>query len=388
MNLTSKIQHLSFSSIIDAENCLAGFWAKRLSPNPVPDIPDRARDRGTAAHSMAEHFIRLYAKGEPRDIAATAAIRLALEATGKGAVHEEAVAIFSKWRDRFNLEREDIFAVERLGAAAVEGVPIPVIGYDDVVYFDRLTNENAVRDLKTKYSATVTPDYEFQGDLSALRWEEQYAEMGPVRSEVDFMRSGTVVPRAWNDARREATVARVQAAWHKLEAADYENDWPATPGSHCGFCPVAVACAKRKLAEEAALVVLSPASAEQAVRNKILFTEAASRLANGLKTYVDANGPVTVGRASASYTIKDVDTIKDVPAAIERLSPLERARLGPVLQIKGTKAAQKLIHDPRMADLVSTTTSTRFGIKGNVADLDVGDGDEYLADDEDEAAYG
>jgi len=380
------LDHLSFSSLNDAENCLQSFHAKRLAPERVPEMRSSPRDRGTLIHTMRQLFLHALARGE----SVNGVFADALEQEPQcAAEYEESVQVFTRWRERFSIPQEDLFAVERYGEVMIPGVPLKVIGYDDSVFHDRDTNENVIEDAKTGWDSTVTPDYEFQLDLAALRFESEYDDAVDItgnaglRTQIDFMRSGQIKKREWNEERKEAVQARVRAIWAKLDAADQRDDWSATPGSHCQYCPVAVACAQRKLAEGAGLVVTDKASAENAVKHRILFSEAANRLTNALKPYVGENGPVVIGRVYAGFVASETYGFKDTQAVLDRLEPAEREQVSKGMKLNGKlKAVKQLVEDPRFADLVGVTArANRFTFQGSSDDL-TPQGDEESIDDE------
>lgn len=375
-----KLDHLSFSALNDGEQCLAMFHAKRIVPEPerIPEMGSSPRDRGKLIHKMRQLFLHALARGE----SVNGVFADALEQEPQcAAEYEESVQVFTRWRERFTIPREDLFAVERYGECTVPGVPLKIIGYDDDVFHDRNTNERVIEDAKTGWDSTVTPDNEYQLDLAALRFDQEYNEAladgadidtAPgLRTQIDFMRSGIVKERAWNEERKETVQARVRADWAKLEAADKSGDWPATPGAHCQYCPIAVACAQRKLAEGAGAIVTDKQSAEDAVRHRILFTEAAARLTNALKPWVGEHGPVVVGRVYAGFVASETYGFKDVQAVLDRLEPAEREKVAKGMKLNGKlKAVKQLVEDPRFSDLVGVTArANRFTFQGSSEDL-------------------
>lgn len=377
------LDHLSFSSLNDAENCLASFHAKRIVPEPqrIPEMRSSPRDRGKLLHTMRELFLKATARGQSTD--GVEALALVKEPQC-AAEYEESVQVFDRWKQRFSIPQEDLFAVERFGSVRIDGVPLPIIGYDDSVFYDRSSNEYVIEDAKTGWDSTVTPEYEFQLDLAALRYQQEYDhDPQVIRTQIDFMRSGQVKTREWNEERKEAAQVRVRSIWSKLEDADQSGHWDATPGAHCGFCPVAVACAQRKLAEGAGLVVTDKASAENAVRHRILFTEAATRLTNALKPYVGENGPVVIGRVYAGFVATESYGFKDTQAVLDRLEPEERTQASKGMKLNGKlKFVKQLVEDPRFADLVGVTArANRFTFQGSSDDLASPESDEEISDD-------
>lgn len=387
------LTHLSFSAVKDIEACLALTHATRIAPLGIPEVPDAQRDRGTLAHKMIELATLAIARqetlsdGKLRD-------RIALKAMmgsplTHNAAYEEAGTIYRRWLETFTINANDIFAVERDGECRIDGVPIPLIGRDDLVHvtMDDGGELYVAIDWKTRFSATVTPQDELQGDLAGLRFTAEYPDKR-FASQVGFPRLGLTSPlRHFTAERKAAAEARVRRAWVALVEADASGSWPATPGEGCKFCPIAVPCAKRALTEGVGLTISSQGSAEDALRLRILFSEASKRLTAPMQAWVRDNGPVTVGRAQAGYTPSESRAITDATAALDRLTFQEREKLAPALKLNGKLAAVKrLLDDERIADLVVTKTNKpKWGVTGTSADLEAEpftfDGDEEEGDD-------
>jgi hypothetical protein len=198
--------------------------------------------------------------------------------------HEEANSIFYSWRSRFNIPESSWLFSEREGSCNVEGVPVPIIGYDDFVYED--SGVHVLRDFKTGWGTEVYSSYDFQGDLACLRYEREFP-MVRLASEVEFVRRGIVSPRReWTDELRAATIARVQAIWAKIQTEVYE----ATPGRHCGFCDYRTTCGPARAIDDARLVILSPESAKVAQGEIELMQTALKHMRAALKTYCGEKG--------------------------------------------------------------------------------------------------
>jgi hypothetical protein len=218
--------------------------------------------------------------------------------------HKEAWGIFENWKARFNIPESSWLFSEREGSCHVEGVPVPIIGYDDFVYEDSGTH--VLRDFKTGWGTEVYSSYDFQGDLACLRYEREFP-LVRLASEVEFVRRGIVSPRReWTPELRAATIARVQAIWKKIWKSQIEADysetmqtkseaWPATPGKHCTFCPYSTECASALRAQKANLVVTDEKSALATLREISLFEEAVKTMKEALKPYVSEYGPIETG---------------------------------------------------------------------------------------------
>lgn len=292
------MKHISHSSLICADECLKKFSLTRLS-NPedrLPSLPAKPRDVGILAHAYIEAFF----KGQPF------LSSLAEQATTL--YHGEAIRLFANWQKSFNIPEVSWLFSEREGSCNVEGVPVPVIGYDDFVYEDN--GVHILRDFKTGWGTEVYDSYNFQGDLACLRYEREFP-MVRLASEVEFVRRGIVSPRReWTDELRAATVTRVQGIWIKIlravrmeefgggifgDGLDQPDPWPATPGKHCTFCDYRTECAQALRLAAAHLVVTDAESALATLREIALFEEAVSTMKAALKPYCAEYGDISTG---------------------------------------------------------------------------------------------
>jgi hypothetical protein len=349
------IEHISHSSMTDADSCMSMYHAKRVAGDRVPSFPSGPRDIGILAHSYIEAFF----KGE--------GFLDALIEQDHTTEHAEAMAVFTGWKRRFNIPEENWLYTERKGECNVEGVPVPIIGYDDFVYVDGPTH--VLRDFKTGWGTEVYEAYSFQGDLACLRYEQEFSGI-PLASEVEFVRRGIVSERRiWSPALRAATIDRVKALWEKIQAAVSTDVWGATPGKHCTFCPIIAECAKGQRVQKAGLVVADEPSALDALRNIALYEEAISLLKSSLKPYVDAHGPVSAGEGNydfgARYNVSDGALSFENPQAVIDIVGLDS--LGKSLKIDGKiKAGAAVYSDPRVQHLIKRGKPTsRFYVGKN-----------------------
>lgn len=288
------LKHISHSSLTCADDCLKKFNLTRLSDpeDRLPNLPAKPRDVGILAHGYIEAFFKDQSfLGKLVDQDHTT-------------YHEEALSIFNTWRSRFTIEESSWLFSEREGSCRVEGVPVPIIGYDDFVYEDN--GVHVLRDFKTGWGTEVYDSYNFQGDLACLRYEREFP-MVRLASEVEFIRRGIVSPRReWTDDLRAATITRVQAIWNRIELnTEVENGrglglppeaaWEATPGKHCTFCPYMLTCSKGMQIRTEGHVVHSKEDALTSLREIALFEESIKALKDALKPYVQEYGPLETG---------------------------------------------------------------------------------------------
>jgi PD-(D/E)XK nuclease superfamily len=271
------MNHISHSSLTAADECLRKFQLTRLSEpgDRLPSLPAKPRDVGILAHAYIEAFF----KGTD--------FLGALIAQDHTEHHTEALGIFNAWQSRFNIPEECWLFSEREGSVSVEGVPAPIIGYDDFVYNDN--GVHVLRDFKTGWGTEVYESYSFQGDLACLRYERELPGV-PLASEVEFVRRGIVSPRReWTEGLRAATIARVQALWLKILNAEREKAYPATPGRHCGFCPYSTTCLEARRVADAHLVIIDKESADAARGEIELMQTALKTMRAALKSYCGEN---------------------------------------------------------------------------------------------------
>jgi PD-(D/E)XK nuclease superfamily protein len=286
--------HLSHSSLTCANECLKKFHLTRLSEveDRLPSLPAKPRDVGILAHAYIEanfkdqSFLEKLAEQDHTEH------------------HAEALQIFENWKKWFNIPESAWLFSEREGSTNVEGVPAPVIGYDDFVYEDN--GVHVLRDFKTGWGTEVYSSYDFQGDLACLRYEREFP-LVRLASEVEFVRRGIVSPRReWTDELRAATIARVQAIWNRIELnMEVENGrglglppeaaWAATPGKHCTFCDYNTTCASALRVSAAHLVVTDADSALATLREIALFEEAVKTMKAALKPYCAEYGDISTG---------------------------------------------------------------------------------------------
>lgn len=367
--LSMNLKHISHSSIVCADECLAKFQYTRLS-NPedrIPSLPAKPRDVGILTHSFIEAFFKDQSFLEK------------LSEQDHTEHHAEAVEIFSGWKSRFHIPEENWLFTEREGSVNVENIPVPLIGYDDFVYDD--SGVHVLRDFKTGWGTEVYDSYAFQGDLACLRYEQEYPGI-PLASEVEFVRRGIVSDRRpWTPVLKAATIARVQAIWEKiryhqaLNAGVLEEDaslaWPATPGSHCTFCDYKTECAVAKRAAGAHLVVTDEESALATLREIALMDEAIKTMKDAMRTYCDAHGEVVTGMGKYDYragygAAGEAESVKDVKSVLDILGhDLPKGVLKIDLKLKG---AGMIRNDPRVSAFIETKTASPRFVVGKKSD--------------------
>lgn len=369
-------KHLSHSAVTAADECLSKYYQRYESSaeeEPVPSMPAKPRDVGILAHAYIEAWFKDQKFLDK------------LAEQDHTTHHAEALKIFEGWRRKFSIPEDSWLFTEREGSATIEGVPIPLIGYDDFVYVE--DGYHVIRDFKTGWGTEVYESYEFQLHLAMLRYEQEFPGV-QMKGEIEFVRRGLVTrlqekvgydgtkDLVWSDTLRAATIARVQALWHKIELNfEIENGrglglppeaaWPATPGTHCTFCDYKTTCGIGKRAA-ACLVVTDEESALATLREIVLMDEAMKTMKEALRPYVDAHGAIETGIGKYDYAAVYSDagateSIKDVKGALDILGhDLPKGVLKIDLKLKG---AGMLRNDPRITPLIEyKETKPRFTV--------------------------
>jgi hypothetical protein len=272
-----------------ADECLSKFQLSRLSvpEDRIPGLPAKPRDVGILAHAYIEAYFTAQDFGSK------------LSEQDHSGHHAEALVIFENWKRNFTIPESSWLFSEREGSVSVEGVPAPIIGYDDFVYEDN--GVHVLRDFKTGWGTEVYESYLFQGDLACLRYEREFP-LVCLASEVEFVRRGIVSERRlWTPEIRAATIARVQAIWARIHAATLADSFPATPGKHCTFCDYKTTCATAMRVAAANLVVTDETSALATLREISLMDEAIAAMKAALKPYCDAHGTIETGLGKYDY---------------------------------------------------------------------------------------
>jgi hypothetical protein len=232
---------------------------------------------------------------------------------------------------------------------------VEMIGYVDMIYVDRATNGLVIRDFKSGWAADYTDSMEFQGDIYAWFVKERYPDR-QLFTEVHFVRSNTVTPRRKIEAYHlESVERRMRSIWARMQQAYDAKEYPPSPGSHCGWCPIALKCVERLNLTAQREAIKSPQDAPDALGRLIILKAAADHLTRQLKAVVDASGPVQYNGVQIGWKHSQSIGIADVSKFIDTVG-LDEALT--YLRIDGT-AAKKLSDDPRLDGLWATTRSSR-----------------------------
>lgn len=181
-----------------------------------------------------------------------------------------------------------------------------------------------ITDYKTSWRADsedeVARNPQFTGYAAGIK--ALLPNAGTIKVVVNFvrpriLRQVTIEPQNIDKARQ-----RIERESDRIERARARDDWPATPGQQCAYCPAAIS--SKCPAREAALLLRAPETPEEAqslvaawVLKKRVLDETAARL----KAYVGMNGPVHSEGISAEFARTERRTFPGGPT----LDALEQA---------------------------------------------------------------
>ena len=369
---------LSYSSIAQFGTCEANWHAER-NLNLIEALGPGARKTGIVTHEIIAAYLTELASTDTKreDAAYAACVHIAKKFPGNFA---EAREVFDRWRDRFEPEDlEAIFGIEEHYAARIPGVDVPIVGYTDLIL---TVGERHVKiaDVKTGWGNTLTPEYEFQGDLMARLFLDTFPGYR-VSLAVQYPRSGVVHEWDFDDERAAKVEDRVRFTWERMKALAGGAEIVATPGKACQSCPVLRDCAVAESERHFGLTVEDEQSATTAAGLTILFDAASKALKDGLKSYVDEHGPVVGEHASAVFKTSISESIKDKAALASKIG-VEAAL--DFLSFDGRSKKRLLKKYPEAADLiVPGKASTRFVITTTAPKDAAGDDPESLFEDGD-----
>lgn len=230
----------------------------------------------------------------------------------------------------------------------------------DLVY--RYDDHVQVKDYKTSLAMMKEEDLfrDFQARFYSLAVLEGLTDgsvqpLGAGLNEVDF---GLLYPR-YRDKEVGSLVGR-HAAFTRMDLQDFKasltdilvklersfelQQWPATDGSHCSFCPAQQLCpipADRREVPE----ITSVGQAQELASELEAMNRARSRLQGALKGWVSENGTLFFGRDLAlDFTATESRQVKDWPGLEE-----------------GVRRAVEFGEPFRLEDFRKVRHGTRFG---------------------------
>ena len=282
-----KPKHASYSGLNMYDQCPHHYRIERVDKRKAPDSkPLRV---GSAVHAAIAEYIRhLQGDNLQTDVTwvgpALHNAFVSMEEEGRNLSREEwdeVTTIFETFIHSHMFEPSQIAEFEKKEEIHLDGLTFwAVIDLLEVV-----DGGVRVRDWKTNWNVTSQAEVDRDFQLRCYAWAvHKLYGYNEVRCDLEFVRHGAVRSTLIGLDEIILTEARIIAAVEQIEA---EKDWPATPGSHCTYCPWADECMAitneivddpEKLAAE--ILVL-----EKQVRDR----------KDKLAVWCTENGPVTVG---------------------------------------------------------------------------------------------
>jgi len=172
-------------------------------------------------------------------------------------------------------------------------------------------------------------------------------------------------------ALKEATISEAEIAeareWaeavsERVELSAKRNEWPATPGSPCAYCPIIAECPAYK--KQNGDVPQLTDDAEKLVERYIMIDQERKEVLDKLKIFVESNGPVEANGMVANFS--KTETLEFEMAELYRT--LRASALEPLDYMKAdTTALKKLAKKDqdiraRLNKIVKIKASSRFGV--------------------------
>lgn len=289
-----------------------------------------AMDRGTALHAVAERGMQmLVEQGEmsmPPEMATELADAIMAERLDLvlSAEEQDAVRLMAhNWARATVITEAELIGVEVPLVVEVAGREVTC----RVDVIEAAGSTLYIKDYKTSLAIRKKEDVEkgFQGLLYAFAalfgvHREKRRPIGAGITDVFFYElyprytddNGQLIPREASWTRAEITEfgrsleRNVVAFERELEG----GDWPATDGTWCSECPAQAECpipAEYRAVEQ----ITNVAEAEKAFSRKLALERESRRLQDGLRGWVQENGPVYRGDLAFDALVQDVRKVKD-----------------------------------------------------------------------------
>lgn len=278
-------------SAVEASACLYRYRA--LYVEGVHDESDPSR-RGTAFHLAAEKYIDALVSARltsDAELAAWAVRSAIVECLLPGHLVPDVRALFLRWAERFELDLDAVLQVEWATITTHKGrafawKPDLVYATDDGIL---------IHDWKTHFAAwsEVEARAMFQTRFYLAMARREWPGQPRYRLRYVFPRLGTFVEVSFDEADLDAIEHEIEARLAVVDEAHAREEYPATPGPHCGWCRL-----KCPIAEGADGMI--PTRIDDAPEFSTLAAEylatkqRLSQVQKALRSYVVANGPATV----------------------------------------------------------------------------------------------
>ena len=209
MNL--PIRTWSYSGLSDYEKCPLLFYGRRVEKRPEP--PSKALEKGKAAHSAIESYLKGETDEVPKVGAKVSWLLEPLRAAGQGFSVEEKFALTANWRMTGFFDSD----------AWVRGV------YDVQCFYG--DDEQEIIDWKT---GRAYPEHADSARLYAMTAMSRYTAVQSVKVRYVYLETGE--QKEWVVERHN--VERMQDYWRaRVTPMMTATEFMPTPGDHCRYCP-------------------------------------------------------------------------------------------------------------------------------------------------------
>ena len=284
-------------SALEAVSCPHRYHELYERPDPVDDTSDEAI-RGSAFHDVAKVYIRRLASlglaTDHEELIRALHATIAVTKTPPHLVREvEDLAI--RWGQRFELDLDAYLLAEETQVLLAEGVEWT----PDLVYARPYELEQV--DWKT-YWVGLTDDQvkqQFQAQVYVWQASKVWPNFDQYRFTFSFPRLGYEATGIWYPEEIEQLEPIVTSRIGIIDDCRTRNEWPAIPGTHCGFCRLK--CPKRDhMALEAQRATTDDQAAELAAELLVLDQAVTSRK-KALKAWCKTEGPVNANGARFGF---------------------------------------------------------------------------------------
>lgn len=390
---------LSFGRANKFEQCPALYAASYL--DRVPEIPSFPLEAGKRAHAFLDKYLAYLERHEiPDDPSVVDSMVRAAFVDDPEAINTDTfrdvlivARVFARhyrhdyeatigreeWLERY-MDVDDLVHDELARVGAELGIPIEGAAMKSTRWtgrYDRLYVKGEigsgdetfwVRDYKTGWDAELSTSNIFQGEVYVWMLTEKYPAMaGRLGHEVYFVRHNRIKPSKLLTTRDlEDVEKRLRVIRARIFGAHLRDRFPATPGWHCGFCPVSPNCAKRNALVNVGALIDDEASAIVALGETIVLEGALEKRRRQLRDYAKRAAPIALPDGTvAGYGTKESIVVRDVDAFVEALG-LDAAI--PFLSINNRAAGvKKLQDDPAFSHLFGPERKSRFEIANRAA---------------------
>jgi hypothetical protein len=335
------LEHVSQSSLGSFDECAQRWAAERVRKVAVPASP--ILTEGILAHAVIEEYVNeLYQSDLDRapSSAIDSLVEKVFRENDRALSTEcfESVLITARtFAKYFAMVPERVIGVEMELRATFHPDCPPMLSFLDFVTQEQDEKGDfiGITDWKTFYAKTQKPRDKWQ--LLIYCWQLRNRYPG-VRIGVrnHFVRANIFTPWVFPDENELASaLMRAKVIYDRQEAAYTAKTWMPNAGDHCEYCPIPDQCEliQGLIVQKHAILTAEDGIAR--LQEVVVFNAASDKLTASLKTFVNANGPLSLpdGLQASFRTSDGSTTITDIAGAYEVLG----AELFGLVNIDGKK---------------------------------------------------